>query len=764
MNTASRSSMLSRNNNTVSKLSTAVKNTELNIAKSETTFNLSKLEQLKNLITNNLSKGLRVYLIIIIPVIILLIYILYKYNFKNRISDVINNVKPSTKPERKKPLPQCYQLDPTLQFKLCDYFISSSYMSPCAGNQHFDYVSTDMINHVIQSGARYIQLPICESDVTLNALPVIGTCQYGQRIISSLNSIEIRETFNIIRNNAFLLNNTEINYPLFIHLILNTNNKFTLNTVTNHIKAVFGDVLLPVKNYTSFPIFLEKLCNLLGKVVIFATMEYKGSTLEEVVIPLDRLFQSYHYSELDKINLASGDVLTNIYNSKLSSKEQTQSNKAFKTKYPSIDHVVRNVDTIGKDIMNDKEILNNLTSFNKVGMTLVKAQKPEDVISSNYDFNNALYYGCQFITMNFQINDTHLKTYLDIFKESSFRLKPSSMRFTEKEEPMPNLLALYDNVIPKEDNVLNNILTKYENLLIAIESYTLPNTFLTMLDTNLRFLIGSKLSSSATSGTTNKIGIEQCFIVTKSNVSTGTQNKPIFIQSAKDKTRFLTYNNASFIMSSKGKTKVELFQQSYFFEKSRVTDKESSNSDDLVSIKLVDPKNAMYMAFENKMVKAYAESPQVQAMNNMSFTIHIVPFQMQIRLVTLFGGSMKSMSEGSIVGVLENNTTDGTSYIIESGVITNNNFNYLTDEFYLQNANTGKYLSLDPLTGFLNDQSNETSIRLKLHIEPSKGYYQIVNSMGNYLVLLNKNLLKFEKKELIVSNENLFQIDLQYII
>ena len=750
---------LSKNANTVSKLSSIVENTKLNISKTETSISLSKIEQLKTIITNNMSYGLRVYLVIIVPVIILLIYIIYKYNFKNRIGNIINDIKPKSKQEKKQPLQQCYQLDATMQFKLCDYFISSSYMSPCVGNQHFDYVSTDMITHIIQSGARYIQIPICESDVTLNALPVIGTCQYGQRIISSLNSIEIRETFNIIRNNAFLLNNNEINYPLFIHLILNTNNKFTLNTVTNHIKAVFGDILLPTKNYQTFPIFLEKLCNLLGKVVIFATMEYRGSTLEEVVIPLDKLFQTYHYSELDKTNLTSGDVLTNIYNSKLSSKEQTESNKAFKTKYPSIDHIVKNADTIGKDIMNDKEILNNLTSFNKVGMTLVKAQKPEDVISSNYDFNNALFYGCQFITMNFQINDNNMKNYLEIFKESSFRLKPSSMRFTEKEEPMPNLLALYDTVIPKEDNVLNDTLIKYENLLIAFEPYTLPNTFLTMLDTNLRFLVGSNISSSARDSTTNKIGMDQCFIITKSNVSTGTQNTPLFIQSAKDSKRFITYNNAGFIMSSKGKDKQTLFQQSFFFEKSRITDSEQGEK--LVSVKLVDPKNALYIAFENKMIKAYAESSQVQAMNNMTFAIRTIPFQMHIRIVTLFGGSVKSMS-GGIVGVLENNTTDGTIYIIEPGVITNRNFNYLTDEFYLQNTETGKYLGMDVLTGFLNDQGENS--RLRLHIETSKGYFQIINSDGKYLVLMNKNLVKFEKKELIVSNENLFQIDLKYII
>jgi hypothetical protein len=69
---------------------------------------------------------------------------------------------------------------------------------------------------------------------------------------------------------------------------------------------------------------------------------------------------------------------------------------------------------------------------------------------------------------------------------------------------------------------------------------------------------------------------------------------------------------------------------------------------------------------------------------------------------------------------------------------------------------------MDVLTGFLSDLGENS--RLRLHIETSKGYFQLVNSDGKYLVLMNKNLLKFEKKELIVSNENLFQIDLKYVI
>ena len=121
-----------------------------------------------------------------------------------------------------KPLLQCYQQDVKYQFKLCDYYISSSFMTPCVGNQHYDYVSNDMIHEVIQSGARYIQIPICEADVGMKALPVVATAEYGQNLITSLNTLEIQVYLKQYVVMLLNLNNKSTNYPLIIHLILNT--------------------------------------------------------------------------------------------------------------------------------------------------------------------------------------------------------------------------------------------------------------------------------------------------------------------------------------------------------------------------------------------------------------------------------------------------------------------------------------------------------------------------------------------------------------
>ena len=185
------------NKNTTSRITTTSPNASLNASLnsrvSSGVANLAESSQIyltdiKNRIKNKLSSNLRTYLIIMIPVIILLCYFIYKYNFSSRATQVIGNMgyKNAIQLET---LPQCYQLDQSMQYKLCDYYISSSYMTPCIGNQHYDYVSTDMISEVIQSGARYIQIPICESDVSLQAIPVVATAQYGQKIITSLNII-----------------------------------------------------------------------------------------------------------------------------------------------------------------------------------------------------------------------------------------------------------------------------------------------------------------------------------------------------------------------------------------------------------------------------------------------------------------------------------------------------------------------------------------------------------------------------------------------
>ena len=113
-------------------------NTILNINKETKTDNLKLIIGIKNHVSSNL----KYWLLFVIPVLILLFYLLYQYNLGTRSNYVISNMNYKTKLENK-PLLQCYQQDIKYQFKLCDYYINSSFMTPCVGNQHYDYVSNN---------------------------------------------------------------------------------------------------------------------------------------------------------------------------------------------------------------------------------------------------------------------------------------------------------------------------------------------------------------------------------------------------------------------------------------------------------------------------------------------------------------------------------------------------------------------------------------------------------------------------------------------
>lgn len=754
------------NNNTITvrRSHTQVSNTVSNTGTSPSMIRASNyLDNLKVQIKNNLSSNLKTYLTVAIPILVIIIYIGFKYNFNAR---NVSSIAAMSYPTQIAPanLQNCSSLDISMQYKLCDYYISSSYMTACVGNQHYDYVSVDMITQVLQSGARYIQIPICESDVGPNAIPVVGTAQYGQRVVTSLNTLDIQQVLNVIHSNAFLLNNAKINYPLIIHLILNTTNPYTLSVLSDYIRLTLSDKLCNVSKYTNYPIALEKLCNLLGQIILIATPEYVGTKLEPYIIPFSSLYESYYYGDLAAQTLKPGSAYTSSYNNRLSTKQQTKSNATFKAKYPSLDYVINNTSSIGAAILEDKDILNNLTNFNKVGITLVKPHNPSDVISANYDPTEAVYNGCQFISMNFQINDDHMKNYIKIFQSSSFMLKPASMRFSEVEEPTADLMQVYRAISPTNSRVINKLYYEYNNLLIALESYSTQGSYLTQIESNLRFNSGSVITRDKFDNKKYSVGINQCFLIKKSTVSMGTADIPMFLTSPTYNNYLISQTGNSFDLEELKNKKTDIYQQSFVFETSAIHDADDL---ELYLMRTITLQNPVYLANQNRLPSTYAYNAAVEAQNNMSFIIHIVPFSIQLKIVSLYDGSMKSMA-GGIVGVLENNITDGTGYILEAAftpVQTGGvNFNFMKDQFFMRNAVAGTYLSYDSNTGFLYDRAGKPSSKGIFNIQSSNGFFSLVNSAEQQLILYQNNLLKFVKLDAISSNENLFKIAVSYLI
>ena len=724
--------------------------------------NDSTINKLTIKLKNHLSSNLKYWIFFVLPILIILIYLLYQYNLGSRSRYVISKMDYKDKLENK-PLLQCYQQDVKYQYKLCDYYISSSYMTPCVGNQHYDYISINMIIEVLQSGARYIQIPICENDITEQALPVVATAEYGQQLITSLNVLDIASVFKAIRGNAFKLNNTKVNYPLIIHLILHTKKKFTLDVVADNVQEIFGDVLVEQEPYKIHSIFLEKLCNLIGKIIIIATPEYLDTKMESFIIPTTKLFHIYHFGELSQLNLPVDTIFDNSYNKKLSMKEQTRSYNLFKEKYPSLDYIKDNSDTIGDIILNDKEILNNLSSFNKIGISIVKPHKTEDVDTKNYDTTEALFMGCQFITMNFQINDAYMKNYLEIFKESSFRLKPSSMRFTEEEIPQRDYLSIYENIMEKNENILNNYYYKYNNKLISFESYNNQNMYLTQIENYLKFRLGTEQIKDKFGTQSYNLGINQCFIIRKSTIG-GSDNISFYLESASQPGLYITLTNTLFDLQNLSKNKKELINQAFYFEKPKINDDEANeniNKGDMISIRTFNTDTVLYLAIENKNVKAYSDVPQIQAKNNMTFFVKSNNYEIIIKIITLYNGSLKTIN-GNLIGVLETNTSDGTEYNVIPTTQNKDNFNIFKDQFRLKNKEKGTFVIGDTTTGFLYDRDLEPNTLGIFNIIAEKGYYTISNVNNDQLILFNRNLVKFTNKKNIISNENMFKLDISY--
>ena len=481
---------------------------------------------------------------------------------------------------------------------------------------------------------------------------------------------------------------------------------------------------------------------------MFATPEYAGTKLAKFIVPTTKLFEIYHFSDLGPLNMPHDTIYKNDYNKKLSSKQQYKSDNKFKNKYPTIDYVIQNSDSIGDTILNDGEILNNLSSFNKVGMTMVKPLYPDEVVSLNYDSSESIYYGCQFTTMNFQVNDINMQNYLVIFKESSFRLKPSSLRFSEEEEPVEDISKMYKSIAPRDENIINEFFYKYENLLIAIESYTLRNTYLTQIESNLRFRLGVN----------NNIDITQCFIPRKSTTNSA-GNISLYLESASNG-MFITLNTNLFDLKELSNNRKDLLNQALYIEYPQIKDDEIQ--DKMISIRTTDDETPMYLAYENKIVKAYGKTTQLEAKNNMSFILHILKFTHIIKFITIFNGSVKTM-DGNILGVLENNTKNGTEYyVIPSKKSNSSKFNIFTDQFMLQNKKKRTYVSFDPNTEFLYDRDNQPNSNSIFNMVSTNGFYTILNTSNDNLAVIDNNLLKFVKGKDIVSNENLFMIDITY--
>jgi len=345
-------------------------------------------------IINNLNEQYQVYIIMVFTLVILItfiIYIIYLSTLRNSECNYMNGLYPSIDGNLK----AITSNDPDCSGNLFDYYIKTAYNACSGGNYKNDFVDICNLKALIKQGVRCFDFEI----YSINNQPVVST--------STLDSYYVKETFNSINFGNVM--DTIIGYafsggtcpnstdPLFIHLRFKSNNKQMYSNLANIFKS-YNNYMLGM-NYS-----YETIGKNLGNVPLLELQNKIG-------LIVDRTNTSFLENEelLEYVNLTSNSIFMREY-----------------TYY---------------NIKNNPDI-NELTEFNKTGMTIVLPDYGYNPVNPSCVVARAS--GCQMIAMRFQYVDNNLMENTLFFDQSSyaFVLKPSNLRYqpVTVSEPIPQKL------------------------------------------------------------------------------------------------------------------------------------------------------------------------------------------------------------------------------------------------------------------------------------------------------------------------------------
>lgn len=713
---------------------------------SSTNIGNNVTNNIKNTIQNlnsKLSDGNYVVIVILLITLVVLFILFFQYTFEKRNLLVTKKLDYEDKINLQ-PILSCGEItDPLENYILADYYIASSYNTYLIGNQKYDYVSVDIIKTVLESGARYIELEICKDNISENSNPVIATGDKTGDWINSLNILALKETIKIIRNFAFIFRKKHINYPLFINLKLNTNDKTILNTTYNIIHNELKQYILDPIKYHKFPISLERLCNLNNKIIFFAEGEWFDTELAKIVVPTHQFMQKIHYKEINKFS--PSPYKRHSYTNSLSQRTEKGSLKLFEKKYPTLDSVKDKLNTIKNEIMSEDGYINKLEQYNKLGLTIVYPHKKEDIFSLNYNPDEAFKYGCNFICMNYQINDDIMNDYLTVFSESSFVLKQRSLRFHRKREDVLDLNTLYPST-DIEDNLplVSDFYEIYKNKVYSLN--TLDNQELLLTEYNQNIIFSPKINKLNTKKELNNKRLKQCFIFNKSKKYSGA----ITIQSVYNN-YYLYYTDDDEIFLKPYDNTKDFYKNTSFYPIYPKCEEEK-----YISFRTVHKNKIKLMgSYGSNHMKLFDDTNSIKLKSVTCFYPNIIPTDIYI--------TIKSVDNGSILKVIRTMGPSGKLDIggglifINSKKITDDmKFKVVGDypegDFYLQ-ASNGRYIRgilKDKLTATVSE-NNRVSDALVLNIRKEGSLYNIVTKNNEYLTINRNMSVTLEKDKPLIT-------------
>ena len=263
--------------------------------------------------------------------------------------------------------------------RLKEFYIATSFRPYLAINQLFEYTSLKILKRNVQNGVRAMFFDIYNDSLSEEAFPVVSSGFEKGNWKLTLNTLTFESVIRELSKTIFTSGYTNnYNDPFFLLLNLKTNRNFkSVNRIQETIYKYFKDQLLPSKySYQSSILADAPIRDLMGKVVIITSQGYENTNLEELVNG------SWNTDNLKKISYRSLDSAT-----------------------PKSDAIKMNIDDV--------------RTFNDSGLSIVVPPE-ESFFTYNYLPEPFFTAGCQFICMNYQLNNQFMEPYITKFNTSSF--------------------------------------------------------------------------------------------------------------------------------------------------------------------------------------------------------------------------------------------------------------------------------------------------------------------------------------------------------
>jgi hypothetical protein len=522
--------------------------------------------------------------LIYIPAIFLLFaiigYFIYGLYYLSEDRKVANVTKTSVDTDTRE-LETYNALECTDKFKdnyLSDFYIASSAMSFLVGKQKFDYCNIEMIKNCLLLGARYLELEILGDSLGANPTAVVTTGINQGQWQTSLNSLNFETVCMTILNYAFNKEVKTHNLPLFIYLKLRVdNNPKILQNITLTIKKYF-----PLKSEKElefgnrFPSNLDpastKMCNIFNHIIIWSDpTEIKNYN-----------FNKTQLQQIDEYNKTVNQFTPRrlYYKDVGNFNSSSSSNNTPKTP---------------EDI---RQNLDELTKSNQTSLTIVYPNNDNESESINYDPEEGWSYGCQFVALNYQSNDSHRKRYFETFATDSIVLKPLVLQRPKKQDNLKSVNSMLPDSVDKKDNKRRHLSKLYDDQPVFLRPYNNPSKVLCIENNTL--VLKEKSDGD--------VKLEDTFLI---QPSLNNENDPlrISLESPKFQNYYLAYDNDTFTLYDyriqDSDPDADIFRQNATFTplKPLVTSKNNNDSsqddtDDLVSF-TVQGKEKQFMIYHS---------------------------------------------------------------------------------------------------------------------------------------------------------------------